>query len=86
MNKCNKLNCPMQHNKIADDCDIKDCPYRTTDRIEDWETALKFLTMIFGMSEKQGKECVEKVKRDYNIVKEIEEEEQPMKEQKGGTE
>lgn len=82
MNKCNKLNCPMQYNKVADDCDIKDCPYRTTDKIEDRETALKFLAMIFVLSEEQRKECVEKVKRDYGTVKEIEKEEvaKPTKE------
>lgn len=60
MSKCNKLNCPMQYNKVADDCDIKDCPYRTTDKIEDWETASKFLAMIFETFEKQRKENTEK--------------------------
>ena len=29
--KCSKRMCPMQHNIISDDCDIKDCPYRTED-------------------------------------------------------
>lgn len=28
--KCSKRMCPMQQN-ISDDCDIKDCPYRTED-------------------------------------------------------
>lgn len=65
MNKCNKLNCPMQYNKVADDCDIKDCPYRTTDKIEDWETSSKFLAMIFGITEEQRKEWTEQAKKDY---------------------
>lgn len=29
--KCSKRMCPMQHNIISDDCDIKSCPYRTED-------------------------------------------------------
>ena len=28
--KCSKRMCPMQRT-ISDDCDIKDCPYRTED-------------------------------------------------------
>ena len=29
--KCSKRMCPMQHNAISDDCDIKNCMYRTED-------------------------------------------------------
>ncbi len=65
MNKCNKLNCPMQYNKVKDDCDIKDCPYRTVDKIEDWETASKFLAMIMGISEEDRIKWTEKAKQDY---------------------
>ena len=28
--KCSKRMCPLQQN-LSDDCDIKDCPYRTED-------------------------------------------------------
>lgn len=28
--RCNHRNCPIQFDKIADTCDIKECPYRTT--------------------------------------------------------
>lgn len=72
MDKCNKLNCPMQYNKVKNDCDIKDCPYRTVDKIEDWETASKFLAMIFGITEEQRKEYLEKAKNDYYMRKEDE--------------
>jgi hypothetical protein len=65
MDKCNKLNCPMQYNKVKDDCDIKDCPYRTIDKIEDWETASKFLAMIMGISEEDRIKWTEKAKQDY---------------------
>ena len=65
MDKCNKLNCPMQHSVVPPDCDIKDCPYRTTDKIDNWETASKFLSMIFGISEEKRKEYLEKAKREY---------------------
>lgn len=65
MNKCKKLNCPMQYGKVKDDCDIKDCPYRTVDKIEDWETASKFLAMIMGISEEDRIKWTEKAKQDY---------------------
>ncbi len=29
MSKCTKKNCPMQYNKVDENCDIKDCPWRT---------------------------------------------------------
>lgn len=29
--KCSKRMCPMQHDIISDDCNVKDCPYRTED-------------------------------------------------------
>lgn len=29
MGKCTKIRCPMQSGTIDEDCDIKDCPYRT---------------------------------------------------------
>lgn len=29
MGKCTKVRCPMQVGAVSDDCDIKDCPYRT---------------------------------------------------------
>lgn len=65
MNKCNKLNCPTPYNKVKDDCDIKDCPYRTVDKIEDWETASKFLAMIMGISEEDRIKWTEEAKQDY---------------------
>lgn len=38
--KCSKRMCPMQYN-ISDDCDIKNCPYRTED--VDPQEAIKVL-------------------------------------------
>lgn len=29
--KCSKRMCPMQYDKISDDCNIKTCQYRTED-------------------------------------------------------
>ena len=29
--KCSKRLCPIQYNTISNDCDIKNCPYRTED-------------------------------------------------------
>lgn len=55
----------MQYNKVKDDCDIKDCHYRTVDKIEDWETASKFLAMIMGISEEDRIKWTEKAKQDY---------------------
>lgn len=72
MDKCNKKNCPMQFDKVSDDCDIKDCPYRTTDKDDNWEIASRFFGMILGISEKQRKEWTEKAKNDYYATKEIE--------------
>lgn len=72
MDKCNKKNCPMQFDKVPDDCDIKDCPYRTTDKDDNWEIASKFFGMILGISEEQRKEWTEKSKNDYYANKEIE--------------
>lgn len=46
--KCSKRMCPMQYN-ISDDCDIKDCPYRTED-VEPQE-AIKALCNYIGCSE-----------------------------------
>ena len=31
MSKCNHKRCPMQVGSVPDDCDIKECPYRTED-------------------------------------------------------
>lgn len=28
--KCTKVNCPMQYNKVPPDCNNKNCPFRTT--------------------------------------------------------
>lgn len=27
--KCSKINCPIQHDTISDDCNLEDCSYRT---------------------------------------------------------
>lgn len=52
---CNKKNCPIQYDKVREDCNIIDCPYRTVDTIEDWQIAIQFLNMIFkAMSKKEG--------------------------------
>ena len=32
--RCNHLNCPIQFDKVADNCDIVDCPYRTTSNLK----------------------------------------------------
>lgn len=37
--KCSKRMCPMQQN-LSDDCDIKDCPYRTEDVSQEATRAL----------------------------------------------
>ena len=29
MGKCTKMNCPMQYDAVDENCDIKDCPFRT---------------------------------------------------------
>ena len=29
--KCSKRRCPMQHDRISDNCDVKTCQYRTED-------------------------------------------------------
>lgn len=31
-NKCTKRNCPIQFNKISDDCDVKKCAFRTEEQ------------------------------------------------------
>lgn len=45
---CNKLNCPMQHDKVPKDCNLKECPYRTCGKVSDKDIAIRFLDIIFG--------------------------------------
>lgn len=72
MDKCNRTDCPMRNGVFSDECNIEDCPYRKTEKIDDWETASKFLGMIFGISEDKRKEWTEQAKRDYYARKEDE--------------
>ena len=37
---CTKINCPMQYDKVSDDCDIKTCIYRTERKKDNWITVL----------------------------------------------
>lgn len=51
---CNKLNCPMQHDKVPKDCNLKECPYRTCGKVSDKDIAIRFLDIIFGKDDNNG--------------------------------
>ncbi len=41
MSKCNHKNCPMQVGSVPDDCNIKECPYRTKEIKKEVEKSLE---------------------------------------------
>ena len=55
----------MYNVKLPDNLYINECPHKTAEKEENWETASKFLGMIFGISEEKRKEWTEKAKNDY---------------------
>ena len=55
----------MPNNKVTDNCSVKDFSHKTPEKEDNWETASKFLGMIFGISEEQRKDCTKKAKNDY---------------------
>ena len=55
LGKCTKKECPMQAGVISDDCDLKDCPYRTETEY-DMEFSKEQLTTLTksGFTNKQA--------------------------------